>query len=168
MNTSPVAEYIQSTAEDSKVRRKLAKAIKRLRHIRDEDLSHAQEDLEHAKKDLGEALAAFEHLMEDFRHAIADVADAGRDVAHAREDHNHAEEDFEKGEEILLHAVKDFRHALKDFSHALKDLEQIDDIAELIAETAAAAGKPEITAELVRLHVAEEAGKDRSMGEPAS
>jgi len=57
-------------------------------------------------------------------------------------------------------AIKDFRHAVKDFSQALKDLEQIEDVAEQIAESASKAGKKEITTELVRIHIKEQASSE--------
>ena len=44
MKTTIVADYINSTEEDSRVRRKLGKAIKRLRQAKNEDFAHAQND----------------------------------------------------------------------------------------------------------------------------
>jgi Sec-independent protein translocase protein TatA len=131
-----VADYINSTEKDSRVRRKLGKAIKRFRQVKDEDFAHAQNDFKHANDDLAAAIASFEHLVQDFSHAIGDFSESGRDPAHAREDRDHAEGDFDAAEEKLQHAIKDIRHAVKDFSQALKDLEQIEDMAEQIAEAA--------------------------------
>jgi hypothetical protein len=42
-------------------------------------------------------------------------------------------------------------------AQALKDLEQIEDVAEQIAESASEAGNQEITAELVRVYIKEQA-----------
>jgi hypothetical protein len=39
----------------------------------------------------------------------------------------------------------------------LKDLEQVEDVAEQIAESASEAGNKEITAELVRIYIREQA-----------
>jgi hypothetical protein len=41
MNTTIVADYINSTEEDSRVRRRLGKAIKRFHQVRDETFAHA-------------------------------------------------------------------------------------------------------------------------------
>jgi hypothetical protein len=164
MKSTIVADYINSTEEGSRVRRKVAKAIKRFRQVKSQDLAHAEGDLKHAKDDLAAATSSFEHLVQDFVHAIDDFSESGRDPAHGREDHDHAQEDFDAAEEKLQHALKDFRHALKDFSQAWKDLEQIEEMAEQIAESANEAGNKEITAELVRIYVKEQASSDCSQG----
>jgi hypothetical protein len=52
METTIVADYINSTEEDSRVRRKLAKASKRFRQVKNEDFAHAENDLKHAQDDL--------------------------------------------------------------------------------------------------------------------
>jgi hypothetical protein len=46
---------------------------------------------------------------------------------------------------------------LKDFSNALKDLKQIEEVSEQIAESANEAGNKELTAELVRIYIKEQA-----------
>jgi Sec-independent protein translocase protein TatA len=125
--TAMVADYISSTEEDSRVRRKLGKAIKRFRQVKNQDFAHAENDFKHAKDDLAAATSSFEHLVHDFSHAIDDFSEGGGDPAHALEDHDHAEADFDAAEEKLQHAIKDFRHAVKDFSQALKDLEQSEE-----------------------------------------
>lgn len=86
MQTTIVTDYINSTKEDSRLRRKLGKAIKRFRQVENKDLAHAENDLKHAKDDLAAAFSSFEHLIHDFRHAIDDFSESGRDPAHARED----------------------------------------------------------------------------------
>jgi esterase/lipase len=73
MKTTIVADYINSTEEDSRVRRKLAKASKRLRQVKNEDFAHAENDLKHAQDDLAEVVSAFKHLIKDFEHAIDDL-----------------------------------------------------------------------------------------------
>jgi Sec-independent protein translocase protein TatA len=167
MQVSLVADYLNSTPEDSRVRRKVAKAIKRFRHLTSEDLAHARRDLQHAKEDLASVAEAFEHLLADFEHAIGDFTESGRDPGHAREDHTHAEAGYDAAEEKLHHAGKDFAHALKDFGHAIKDLEQIEDIAEFVAEAATESGQAGFTAELVRIYIREEALKDPQPKEAA-
>jgi ribosome recycling factor len=83
MNTTIVADYINSTEEDSRVRRKLGKAIKRFRQVKNQNFAHAENDFKHAKDDLAAATSSFEHLVHDFSHAIDDFSESGRDPAHA-------------------------------------------------------------------------------------
>jgi hypothetical protein len=70
MKTSIVADYINSTEEGSRVRRKSAKAIKRFRLLVKEDLAQAQNDLKQAKDDLEAGTSSFKHLVDHFIDAI--------------------------------------------------------------------------------------------------
>src|SRR6476659_4707870 len=96
-------------------------------------------------------------LSINFIQAIDDFPKKGRDREDAEENHEHGEGDLEAAEEKLQCALKDIRRAVKDFSSALKDLEQIEEVSEQIAEWADEAGKKQVTAELVRLYIKEQA-----------
>ena len=103
------------------------------------------------------ATSSFKHLVDHFIQAIDDFPEKGRDREDAEENHEHGEGDLEAAEEKLQCALKDIRRAVKDFSSALKDLEQIEEVSEQIAEWADEAGNKEVTAELVRLYIKEQA-----------
>jgi hypothetical protein len=66
----------------------------------------------------------------------------------------HAEADFDAADSAR---PERFSARRGDFSQALKDLEQVEDVAEQIAESASEAGNKEITAELVRIYIREQA-----------
>ncbi len=153
MPSDPVAEYLASTPEDSRPRRKMDKAVKRLRRVKTEYLKHARTDFNEAKKGLSEAGAAFKRIVDNFSHAVADLSEKGRDPAHAAEDYDKAKKDAAGAEEKLGRASKALRHALKDFSAAQDDLEKIGKIAGQIAADALEAGHKDVTADLVRVAI---------------
>ncbi|CAN5557079.1 hypothetical protein BH09VER1_BH09VER1_38280 [soil metagenome] len=153
MQPDPVAEYLASTPEDSRPRRKMEKAVKRLRRVKGETLKHARTDFNQSKKDLSEAGAGFKRLIESFGHAVADLSEKGRDPAHATEDYDKAKKEVDAAEEKLKRTSKALRHALKDFAEAQEDLERIAKIAGQIAAGAQEAGFKDLTAELVRLAI---------------
>lgn len=153
MQPDPVAEYLASTPEDSRPRRKMEKAVKRLRRVKAESLKHARADFAQAKKDLSGAGEAFKRLVDNFSHAVADLSEKGRDPAHAAEDYDKAKEEASDAEEKLERISKALRHTLKDFAEAQDDLKRIGKIAGQIAADAQEAEHKSVTAELVRLAI---------------
>jgi ABC-type transporter Mla subunit MlaD len=166
MQSDPVAEYLASTPEDSRPRRKMEKAVKRLRRVKTESLKQARADFAQAKKDLSAASEAFKRLVDNFGHAVADLSEKGRDPAHAAEDYDKAREDADGAEEKLGRTSKALRHALKDFAEALEDLKRVGKIAGQIAAAAQEAGHKGVTVELVRLAIKKAAAAPVKAKEP--
>ena len=156
MPTQFVAQFIDSTPEDSRIRRKVAKAAKRLRNLKSKKFRQAETSFSEAKSLLADTSLAFENLLGDFSRAITNFGNPAPDSPQPPEDADHTEVEHEKAEDKLAQALKIYRRTMKDFSRAREILEQVEETAEEILESMQSANFSDISIVSVRLYLKEQ------------